>query len=180
LIGFRVLQGISGGLMAPMAQLMLARFAGKHMVRILGYAAIPVLLGPILGPVLAGAILQHATWHWLFLINLPIGIVAVVLASLFIPDDNDNKETARGLDLIGFLLLSPGLELFLYGSDHLGEQPGFRRCCWRLFCWRLLLAKPGKTEKERLSICDSSGAERSPPPLSLSSRITVFHSRARC
>jgi EmrB/QacA subfamily drug resistance transporter len=124
LIGFRVLQGISGGLMAPMAQLMLARFAGKHVVRVLGYAAIPVLLGPILGPVVAGAILQHATWHWLFLIDLPIGILAVVLASLFIPDDNDHKEAARGLDLIGFLLLSPGLVLFLYGSDHLGEQTG--------------------------------------------------------
>ncbi|HXM05783.1 MAG TPA: MFS transporter, partial [Chthoniobacterales bacterium] len=56
LIGFRVLQGISGGLMAPMAQLMLARVAGKHMVRVLGYAAMPILLGPVLGPVIAGAI----------------------------------------------------------------------------------------------------------------------------
>jgi len=124
LIGFRVLQGISGGLMAPMAQLMLARFAGKHMVRVLGYAAMPILLGPVLGPVIAGAILQHASWHWLFLINLPFGILAVVLASRFIPDDDDKKEAARGLDLIGFLLLSPSLVLFLYGSDHLGEQTG--------------------------------------------------------
>ncbi|MBV8211731.1 MAG: DHA2 family efflux MFS transporter permease subunit [Verrucomicrobia bacterium] len=124
LIGFRVLQGISGGLMAPMAQLMLARFAGKHMVRVLGYAAIPILLGPILGPVIAGAILQHATWRWLFLVNLPIGILAVVLASLFIPDDDVKKASTRGLDLIGFILVSPGLVLFLYGSDHLGEQIG--------------------------------------------------------
>ena len=124
LIGFRVLQGISGGLMAPMAQLMLARVAGKQMVRVLGYAAVPILLGPILGPVIAGAILQHATWHWLFLINLPVGILAVVLASLFIPDDADKREAVRGLDLIGFLLLSPSLVLFLYGSDHLGEQTG--------------------------------------------------------
>jgi EmrB/QacA subfamily drug resistance transporter len=124
LIGFRVLQGISGGLMAPMAQLMLARVAGKQMVRVLGYAAVPILLGPILGPVIAGAILQHATWHWLFLINLPVGILAVALACLFIPDDADKREAVRGLDLIGFLLLSPSLVLFLYGSDHLGEQTG--------------------------------------------------------
>jgi len=107
-----------------MTQLTLARVAGKHLVRVVGYAAVPVVLGPILGPVIAGAILQHATWHWLFLINLPIGILAVVLASLFLPDDDDKKEAAKGLNLIGFLLLSPGLVLFLYGSDHLGEQTG--------------------------------------------------------
>jgi EmrB/QacA subfamily drug resistance transporter len=124
LIGFRLLQGVSGGLMAPMTQLMLVRVAGKHLVRVVGYAAAPILLGPILGPVIAGAILQHATWHWLFLINLPIGALAVVLAFLFLPDDDDTKGVPRGLDVIGLLLLSPGLVLFLYGSDHLGEQTG--------------------------------------------------------
>ena len=83
--------GVNGGLMAPMTQLMLVRVAGKHLVRVVGYAAAPILLGPILGPVIAGAILQHATWHWLFLINLPIGALAVVLAFLFLPDDDDTK-----------------------------------------------------------------------------------------
>jgi MFS family permease len=63
LIGFRVLQGVSGGLMAPMAQLMVARVAGKNLVRVMSYAAVPVLMGPILGPVIAGAILQYASWH---------------------------------------------------------------------------------------------------------------------
>ena len=124
LIGFRILQGISGGLMAPMAQLMVARAAGKHMVRVMGYAAIPVLLGPVLGPVIAGAILQHATWHWLFLINLPVGVIAIILAFLFLPDDDEIKVMARRLDLLGLVLLSPGLVLFLYGSDHLGDQTG--------------------------------------------------------
>jgi EmrB/QacA subfamily drug resistance transporter len=124
LIGFRVFQGISGGLMAPMAQLMVARAAGKHMVRVMGYAAIPVLLGPVLGPVIAGAILQHATWHWLFLINLPVGVLAIILAFLFLPDDDEIKVMARRLDLLGLVLLSPGLVLFLYGSDHLGELAG--------------------------------------------------------
>jgi MFS family permease len=71
---------MSGGLMAPMAQLMVARTAGKHLMRVVGYVAVPVLPGPIVGPVIAGAILQHASWHWLFLINLPIGVLAVILA----------------------------------------------------------------------------------------------------
>jgi EmrB/QacA subfamily drug resistance transporter len=124
LIGFRVLQGISGGLMAPMAQLMIARAAGKDFVRVVGYAAVPVLFGPIIGPVIAGAILQHASWHWLFLINLPIGVLAVILALLFLPNDEDLPRSARELDLIGFLLVSPGLVLFLYGSDHLQDRAG--------------------------------------------------------
>src|ERR1700684_1184421 len=57
LIAFRILQGMSGGLMAPMAQMMMARSAGKHLARVLGWAALPIMLAPILGPVLAGAIL---------------------------------------------------------------------------------------------------------------------------
>jgi len=79
LIAFRVLQGMSGGLLAPMVQMMMARAAGKHMARVIGYAAVPIMLGPLLGPVIAGAILQFASWRWLFLINLPVGVLAIVL-----------------------------------------------------------------------------------------------------
>jgi EmrB/QacA subfamily drug resistance transporter len=123
LIAFRILQGMSGGLMAPMAQMMIARAAGKHMTRVMGYAAVPILLAPLLGPVIAGAILQYASWRWLFLINLPVGALASVLAIFFLP--NDREETQRrDLDLVGFALLSPGLVLFLYGSDHMDERIG--------------------------------------------------------
>src|SRR5271170_227339 len=123
LIGFRVLQGMSGGLLAPMTQMMMARHAGKHMARVIGYCAVPILFAPILGPVIAGAILQFASWRWLFLVNLPVGALAVVLAIFFLP--NDREEThRRDLDLVGFALLSPGLVLFLYGSDHMGERIG--------------------------------------------------------
>src|SRR5277367_1954796 len=123
LIAFRILQGMSGGLMAPMTQMMMARAAGKHMARLMGYAAVPILMGPILGPVIAGAILQHASWRWLFLVNLPVGVLAIVLAVLFLPKDREETRP-RELDLPGFVLLSPGLVLFLDGSDHLGERIG--------------------------------------------------------
>jgi MFS family permease len=123
LIAFRILQGMSGGLMAPLTQMMMARAAGKHMARLMGYAAVPILIGPILGPVIAGAILQHASWRWLFLVNVPVGVLAIVLAVLFLPDDREETRS-RELDLPGFALLSPGLVLFLYGSDHLGERIG--------------------------------------------------------
>ena len=123
LIAFRVIQGISGGLLAPMAQMMIARAAGKQMARVVGYAAVPVLLAPILGPVVAGMILQHASWRWLFLINLPFGVLAMMLATVFLPGEHKDIR-ARQLDWIGLLLLSPALAIFLYGSDHLGERSG--------------------------------------------------------
>jgi EmrB/QacA subfamily drug resistance transporter len=123
LIGFRILQGMSGGLLAPMAQMMIARAAGRQMAQVVSVAALPVLLAPLLGPVVAGAILQFASWRWLFLINLPVGVLALGLAAAFLP--NDRAETRpRSLDLLGLALLSPGLVLFLFGSDHLGERIG--------------------------------------------------------
>lgn len=123
LIGFRVFQGISGGLLAPMAQMMMARAAGRHMARVIGYAAVPVLFAPILGPVIAGLILQHTSWRWLFLVNFPVGVLALVLAVIFLPHDREHTRP-RELDWIGLVLLSPGLAIFLYGSDRIGERTG--------------------------------------------------------
>lgn len=123
LIGFRVLQGVSGGLLAPMTQMMIARAAGRHMARVAGYMALPVLLAPVLGPIIAGAILQYASWRWLFLVNLPIGGIALLLVILFLPNDQ-NETTRRTLDWFGLALLSPGLAMFLYGSGRLDHMAG--------------------------------------------------------
>src|ERR1700685_4325447 len=117
---------MSGGLMAPLAQMMMARAAGTHMARVLSYAAIPILLGPLLGPVLAGAILQHASWRWLFLVNVPVGLLGMALAIRFLPEDRAEARP-RDLDFVGFCLLSPGLVLFLYGVDHVSERIGLSR-----------------------------------------------------
>ena len=123
LIGFRVLQGMSGGLLAPMAQMMIARAAGARFARVVGLAAVPILIAPLLGPVIAGAILQFASWRWLFLINLPVAAVALGLAYAFLPADG-GETRPRSLDFVGLALLSPGLVLFLYGSDHLSDGLG--------------------------------------------------------
>ena len=123
LIAFRILQGMTGGLLAPMAQMMIARAAGKQLARVAGYAALPVLLGPILGPVIAGAILQHASWRWLFFVNLPVGALALLLATVFLPDDRRLGKRRR-LDFAGLAMLSPGLVLILYGSDHVNHRLG--------------------------------------------------------
>src|SRR6202789_331696 len=104
LIGFRVLQGMSGGLMAPLGQMMIVRAAGRHTARVYGYAAIPILLGPLLGPVLAGAILQHGSWRWWFLVNIPAGLLGIVLAIRFLPEDRAEARQ-RALHFAGFCLL---------------------------------------------------------------------------
>ena len=122
-MAFRVLQGAAGGLLAPLSQMMLARYAGRHLARVMGFAVMPILIAPILGPVIAGNILQHASWRWLFYLNLPVGVVALALAILLLPNDEDAKRW-RTFDLAGFLLLSPGLALLLYGLEYAGQSSG--------------------------------------------------------
>lgn len=123
LIGFRLVQGASGGLLAPMAQMMIKQATGPHFTRVAGYAALPVLLGPLLGPVIAGAILHYATWRWLFLVNVPLGVLAFALAVRFLPND-EQDYAARKLDWMGLFLLSPGLMLVLLGAEHLDRPSG--------------------------------------------------------
>ena len=123
LVAFRVLQGMSGGLLAPMAQMMVARAAGRRMARVASVVAVPILLAPLLGPAVAGAILRLASWRWLFLINLPVGVIAFILAIVFLPADRHDVRP-RPLDFIGLALLSPGLILLLLGADRAGHLGG--------------------------------------------------------
>ena len=121
LIGARIIQGIAGGLLAPLTQLMMARVAGKQMARVIGFATVPILVAPLTGPVLAGIILKYAGWPWLFYVNVPVGILAVILAAFIIPhDDTDTQQ--RPFDLAGFLIISPGLAGLLYGLDRVSHR----------------------------------------------------------
>ena len=99
-----------------MTQMMIARVAGKHIARAMGYTTVPVLVAPMIGPVLAGAILTYAGWRWLFFINVPIGVVGLVLASVLLPDDGPAPQP-RAFDAVGFALVSPGLVCLLYGFE---------------------------------------------------------------
>jgi EmrB/QacA subfamily drug resistance transporter len=123
LIGARLIQGMAGGLLVPLTQLMLTRVAGRQLARVFGYAAVPVLLAPLGGPILAGTILKYLGWPWLFYVNLPVGILAVILAAWILPHDKPATEK-RPFDLTGFLMISPGLVCLLYGfeqSSHHGD-----------------------------------------------------------
>ena len=114
LIFFRVLQGIGGGMIMPSVMTIMTKKAGPHrMGRVMGILGVPMLLAPILGPILGGWLVDNASWRWIFFINVPIGIVAFVLALIVL--DRDQPQPAHRLDWIGLLLLSPGLAVFIYG-----------------------------------------------------------------
>ena len=88
LITFRVLQGLGGGMLMPLGMTIMTRAAGPHrMGRLMAILGIPMLLGPIMGPILGGWLIEHASWHWIFLINVPLGIAAIVYAWFVLEKD---------------------------------------------------------------------------------------------
>jgi len=114
LVAFRVVQGIGGGMLMPLGMTILTRAAGPERVgRVMAVLGIPMLLGPIFGPILGGALIDSASWHWIFLINVPIGAIAITYAAVVLP--KDHVEPSETFDWLGMVLLSPGLAAFLYG-----------------------------------------------------------------
>jgi EmrB/QacA subfamily drug resistance transporter len=113
LIIFRVVQGIGGGMLLPLGFMILTREAGpRRLGRLMSILSIPMLLAPIGGPILGGWLIGTSSWRWIFLINLPIGLVTVVLAAIVFP--RDQPARSETFDVIGGLLLSPGLATFLF------------------------------------------------------------------
>jgi EmrB/QacA subfamily drug resistance transporter len=124
LIAFRVLQGVGAGLIVPVGQTILAQAAGPERIgRVMSVVGIPMLLGPIFGPVVGGAIVDQGSWRWIFFVNPPIGVAALALAWRLLPDTGQRRGAS--LDLLGFALLSPGLATFVYGMSEVGATGGF-------------------------------------------------------
>ena len=123
LIAFRVVQGLGGGMLMPLGMTIMTHAAGPHrMGRLMAILGVPMLLGPIMGPILGGWLIQIASWHWIFLINVPLGIAALIYA--FVVLDKDAPEPSESFDVIGMLMMSPGLALFLYGVSSLPSHDG--------------------------------------------------------
>ncbi|MER7585235.1 DHA2 family efflux MFS transporter permease subunit [Kitasatospora sp. NPDC097691] len=118
LIAFRALQGLGGGLLMPVGMAMVMRAADRSgLGRAMALMGLPVLVGPVAGPVLGGWLLDTVSWRWMFLVNLPVGLLALALTWRLLPPDaaGDRKPAAPKLDLPGLLMLSPGLALLLFG-----------------------------------------------------------------
>ncbi len=125
LIFFRVLQGFGGGMIMPVGMALLAQTAGPSRVgRVMSVIGVPMLLGPILGPVLGGLIVDSVSWRWIFYVNVPIAAFALVLAAKLLKRDAGRADAGK-LDWLGLLLLSPGLGLFVFGLSESESQGGF-------------------------------------------------------
>jgi len=117
LVVARMLQGVGGSLMTPVGKLALIRTFQKHeLLKAMNFAIIPALIGPVLGPLVGGYMVDYLSWHWIFLINIPIGVLGIVLSLKYMPD---YKSPIIDFDLKGFLIfaaaslsLSIALELF--------------------------------------------------------------------
>ncbi|MFJ3088673.1 DHA2 family efflux MFS transporter permease subunit [Streptomyces sp. NPDC086838] len=122
LIVFRVIQGIGGGLLPATGQALLARVAGPGRTgKVISVVAVVPLLSPVFGPLAGGSVLAVAPWPWLFLINLPIGIAAVLLARRYVPVVPPASQRTA-FDLRGALLLSPGLAVLVYGLTEVAHD----------------------------------------------------------
>ena len=124
LIVFRVLQGLGGGMIMPLAQMIMADAAGpKRMGRVMGLVAVPMMLAPTLGPLLGGTIIEASSWRWIFYVNLVVGAVAIPLAIRLLPAKAGEKTDT--LDFAGLALMSTGLVGVTYGLAEAGTYGSF-------------------------------------------------------
>lgn len=120
LIAARVVQGIGGALLLPVGRLTILRaFPRSELLKVLSFVTIPGLVGQLAGPPLGGWLVEIATWHWVFLINLPVGVLGVFAALRYMPD---LRATGQRFDWPGFAMFSLGLVMVSLGLQGLGER----------------------------------------------------------
>lgn len=117
----RALQGLAGAMMVPVGRVILLRSVPKsELVQAMSYLSVPALLGPVVGPPLGGFLVTYASWHWIFLINVPIGMLGLFLVFRFIPARQD-EIIGKPLDVPGFILASIGLVAIVFSFEAVGH-----------------------------------------------------------
>jgi EmrB/QacA subfamily drug resistance transporter len=120
LIGTRVLQGIGGAMMTPVGRLILLRtFPREQLVIAMAYMSIPALVGPMLGPLVGGALSTYAGWRWIFFINVPLGLLGITLGLRFVRDTV--APTRTRFDATGFLICGVALAMFQFTLENVGK-----------------------------------------------------------
>jgi EmrB/QacA subfamily drug resistance transporter len=125
LIAWRVVQGAAGGLLlSVLTTLIMQAAGGKSLGRTVTLIALPALIGPILGPLVGGAILTHLSWRFMFWVNVPFCLAGLVLAAKYLPKDTASAVRPR-MDVLGFALLAPGIAALILGLSNAGAAAGF-------------------------------------------------------
>ena len=120
-VAARIVQGMGGAMMTPVGRLILVRSIDKRLlVNAMSLVTIPALVGPIAGPPLGGFITTYASWHWIFIINVPIGLLGVVMATRYIP--NVRAERPDPFDYVGFVLSGAGIGGLAFGLSVMGLE----------------------------------------------------------
>jgi EmrB/QacA subfamily drug resistance transporter len=121
LIAFRVFQGVGGGMLTPVGMAMLFRaFPPSERAQAGAVLAIPMVVAPASGPVLGGYLVEYQSWHWIFAINIPIGIVGLLVTALLLREER--QENPGRLDMPGFVLASGGLVTVMYALAEAGTR----------------------------------------------------------
>jgi EmrB/QacA subfamily drug resistance transporter len=116
LIAFRVLQGVGGGMLTPIGQMILVKAAGpRNLPKVMSLIGVPIVLAPVFGPTIGGLLLQSIGWQWIFLVNVPVGALALTLALRLLPHDKAGTDEAGRLDVIGLALAATGVVGLTYG-----------------------------------------------------------------
>ena len=121
LVAFRVLQGCGGAMMVPVGRITLVRtFAKSELVRAMSFVAVPGLIGPMLGPIAGGLIVGYLHWRAIFFVNLPVGIIGLVLVYMHLPDYRESNP--KPLDIVGLILFGGGIALLSYVLEIFGDH----------------------------------------------------------
>ena len=121
LVACRVLQGCGGAMMVPVGRLTLVRtFAKSELIRAMSFVAIPALVGPMLGPIAGGLIVGYLHWRFIFFVNIPIGLIGLLMVYLHLPDYRE--ERTNPLDIVGLILFGSGVALLSYVLEIFGEH----------------------------------------------------------
>jgi EmrB/QacA subfamily drug resistance transporter len=115
----RIIQGMGGAMMTPVGRMVLVRSISKReLVNAMAWVTTPALIGPVLGPPIGGFITTYATWHWIFIINLPIGLLGIILATRYI--DDLRAQVRERFDIFGMVLAGLGIAGVAFGFSVLG------------------------------------------------------------
>ena len=118
-VAARIVEGMGGAMMTPVGRLILVRSVSKReLINAMVWVTLPALIGPLLGPPVGGFITTYISWHWIFLINIPIGLAGIVLATIFIEDVK--AQTPDPFDPLGAVLAGAGIAGLAFGGSLLG------------------------------------------------------------